>query len=97
MSLFGSEYINHVVVDYNKLPFNQKFKCYNSDTYKFERERLGNIMAPSPSSRYGKYLYRNLRNGVLVASYDRPTNKTIYTSQDIGADIGETFPYYKNT
>ncbi len=91
-----TEFVKNIVFNYNNLPTSQKLKCYMSDTYKFERERLGKIISPSETSQYGKYLYRNLRNGVLISSYDKPTGKSIYTSKDIGFDIGEAFPYYKN-
>jgi hypothetical protein len=98
MMQFGtpSGFIKNVVINHKNLPFSQKLSCYNSDTYKFERKRLGKIMAPTENSQYGKYLYRNLRNGVLIASHDPPSNKNIYSSSDIGMDIGDALPYYKN-
>ncbi len=57
-----------------------------TDKYKLERIRIGNrIVAPSYEP-YGQYLYRNLRNNVLIASYEAQTSELIYSGSDIGTN-----------
>lgn len=68
--------------------------CDNSDPYKFERKRLGNQVTHS-GQKYGPYLYRNLRSNVLMASWEAPNNKPIYTGYDIGTNT-DAMIYYKN-
>ena len=51
----------------------------NSSTteyFKFERERLGK------STKYGKYLYKNISTGQLIASHDSPYNEKPLSSWD---------------
>lgn len=72
----------------------QLLPCDNSDPYKFERNRLGKAVTQS-GDKYGPYLYRNLKSNVLMASWEAPTNKPIYTGYDIGTNA-DAMIYYKN-
>lgn len=45
--------------------------CTKTDNFTFERERLGK------STKYGKYLYRNISTNELIASYDSPYNEKV--------------------
>jgi hypothetical protein len=68
------------------------------DRYVFYRQRLGNKIVSQNGTKFGPFLYRNTRNQVLVASYERPTslNKSfLYSGCDIGLNA-DALTYYKN-
>lgn len=93
MSSF-SQYPKQIYINYNNYPASQHLKCELNDTYKYVRQRLGHQIVTINGEKYGPYLYRNMRNNVLVASWDKPTNKVFYTLSDIG--MGDFLIYYKN-
>ncbi len=95
MSLLYSTF-NKIINFNGKLPYSQTFRCEMNDTYSFYRTRLGNQIVSQYGEKYGPYLYRNNRNGVLISSWDMPqANKTIYSSTDIGMNA-DALIYYKN-
>jgi hypothetical protein len=65
-----------------------------NDIYKFVRIRLGN-QTTKFGEKYRPYLYRNIHNNILVSSWNKPTNKELYTSCDIGMNA-DALIYYKN-
>ena len=83
------------IISYSDYPQTQKFECLNYDQYIFIREKLGNNYITSDGTKFGNYLYRNITNGVLIASYEKPTNKKYYTGYDIGTNT-DALIYYKN-
>ncbi len=82
-------------ISWNEYPESQKLKCENSDNYLFYRERLGNNIVTKSNHPFGPYLYRNIRNNVLIASFDKPSGEGIYSSSDIGM-FSDALIYYKN-
>jgi hypothetical protein len=52
-------------------------------------------MITANGEKFGPYLYRNTRNNVLIASWEKPTNKELYSSCDIGMNA-DALIYYKN-
>ncbi|MFY7727975.1 MAG: hypothetical protein ACOVRN_00510 [Flavobacterium sp.] len=79
------------------VPDSQRHPCESSDTYTFERERLGKTgLMTSNGEKFGPYLYRNRRNRVLLSSWDKPVpNKLLYKASDIGWHT-DALIYYKN-
>jgi hypothetical protein len=75
-------------------PSSQLFPCENSDHYVFERNRLGKAQS-STYQNYGPYLYRNVKNKVLISSWEAPTGKNTYTGYEIGTNT-DALVYYKN-
>ena len=74
----------------------QQNPCNVNDLYKYERKRLGHLIVSQSGEKYGPYLYRNLRNNVLIASWDKPVdNRETYSSSDIGLNA-DALVYYKN-
>ena len=69
-----------------------------SHIYKFERVRLGNKTRTKYGAPYGKYLYRDTIDGILIASCEKPTKDPnyLYTGSDIGTN-SDALEYYKNT
>ena len=65
--------------------------------FKFERERLGNKTTSPYGERYGPYLYRDIKNNTLLASWEKPTKESnyLYAGEDIGCNA-DALPYYKN-
>jgi hypothetical protein len=63
----------------------------------FERVRLGYKTTTPDGSRYGTYLYRDITNNTLIASWDKPTKgkKHLYSGGDIGYNT-DALIYYKN-
>jgi hypothetical protein len=69
-----------------------------NDTFVFYRQRQGNKIVSQNGTKFGPFLYRNTRNQVLVASYERPKSSnftTLYTGCDIGLNA-DALTYYKN-
>lgn len=66
--------------------------------YKFERVRLGNKTRTKYGAPYGKYLYRDTIDGILIASCEKPTKEPnyLYCGSDIGTN-SDALEYYKNT
>ena len=65
--------------------------------YKFERVRLGKKTTTQNGERFGPYLYRDIIDNILIASWDKPTKGLNYLYN--GADIGyntDALKYYKN-
>ncbi len=63
----------------------------------FERIRLGNKITTPTGNKYGPYLYRDITNNGLLASWDKPTKEANYLYK--GGDIGyntDALTYYKN-
>jgi hypothetical protein len=89
-----SQYPKQIYINYDNYPASQRLQCQSSDTYKYVRQRLGHQIVTSNGDKFGPYLYRNTRNNVLIASWDKPTNKSTYTVSDIG--MGDYLIYYKN-
>ena len=92
-----TSYSTFPVIHYftDPLPSSQTLLCEKNDLYMFERKRIGNKIVSSCGEKYGPYLYRNIRNRVLIASWESPTkNKAYYSSSDI--DPGDAMIYYKN-
>lgn len=54
--------------------------------FKFERSRLGNKKTTPNGNAYGPYLYRDITNNQLLASWDKPIKEAnyLYKGQDIG-------------
>ncbi len=93
LSYSNFENINYFT---DTLPTNQTYPSEKTDTYKFERMRLGKQMVTLTGEKFGPYLYRNNRTGVLIASWDIPqANKTVYMPSDIGM-YSDALIYYKN-
>jgi len=91
-------YSNFSTINYltDPIPDSQRHPCERTDTYVFERKRLGNQMVTSSGERFGPFLYRNCRNKVLISSWDKPIDgKTTYTPSDIGM-YSDALIYYKN-
>ncbi len=65
--------------------------------YKFERKRLGSKTLSSSGSKYGPYLYRNIEDNTLLASWDNPTMSPdyLYKGEDLGYNT-DALIYYKN-
>jgi hypothetical protein len=70
--------------------------------FKFERKRLGQKTTTAYGEKYGPYLYRDIIDNVLLASWDAPnkyaTNKDanyLYKGEDIGYNTDALY-YYKN-
>ena len=80
-----------------KYPPSQRIPCHKDDQYRFERRRLGDRIVPNQSDgRYGAYLYRNTRTGVLISSWEEPTGgQSLYSASDIGI-YSDAVIYYKN-
>ena len=66
--------------------------------FKFERVRLGNKTTTQFGTQYGPYLYRDLVDNTLLASWDKPSKGTqyLYTGSDVGYNT-DALAYYKNT
>jgi hypothetical protein len=79
----------------SNFPVSQRIPCQNSDMYSFVRERLGKQIVTSAGDKFGPYLYRNIRNNVLISSWEKPNNNQLYTSYDIGMNT-DALVYYKN-
>lgn len=80
----------------NSFPESQLHPCHKTDSYVFVRRRLGKQIVTSHGEKFGPFLYRNCRNGVLISSWDEPKNgKTIYEPSDIGM-YSDALIYYKN-
>ncbi len=95
MSLSYSNF-DKIIYFKGNLPNSQILRCEISDTYAFYRTRLGKQIVSQSGEKYGPYLYRNNRNGVLVSSWDKPQiNKITYSSTDIGMNT-DALIYYKN-
>jgi hypothetical protein len=78
------------------IPESQLHPCEPTDTYVFERKRLGKQMVTSSGDSFGPFLYRNCRNKVLISSWDKPIDgKNTYTPSDIGM-YSDALIYYKN-
>ena len=79
-------------------PLSQLKENRLDDRYVFYRQRLGNKIVTQNGTKFGPFLYRNTRNQVLVASYERPTSSNpsyLYTGCDIGLNA-DALTYYKN-
>lgn len=66
--------------------------------YKFERVRLGNKTVSESGAKYGSYLYRDIEENKLLASWDPPTSTIpnfLYKGEDIGYNT-DALTYYKN-
>lgn len=65
--------------------------------FKFERIRLGRKTTTKYGCKYGPYLYRDIINNTLIASWDKPTKEPnyIYKGEDIGYNT-DALIYYKN-
>lgn len=83
------------IISLEEYPESQKKNIEHTDVYQFERIRHGKILSPS-GLPFGSYLYRNVRNRVLIASYNPPsTSSQYYTSCEIGCNT-DALLYYKN-
>jgi hypothetical protein len=78
-----------------KFPTTQLVNCIPNDSYRFVRKRLGSAMVTLHGEKFGPYLYRNVRNNVLIASWEKPTSSEFYSSYDIGMNA-DALIYYKN-
>jgi hypothetical protein len=78
-----------------ELPASQRLQCQQDDTYRFVRKRLGSAIITSSGEQFGPYLYRNTRNNVIIASWEKPNNSEFYSSYDIGMNA-DALIYYKN-
>jgi hypothetical protein len=71
----------------------------NKHVYKFEKIRLGNKTTTATGGQYGSYLYRNIENGELLASWDKPSRESepnyLYKGEDVGYNT-DALQYYKN-
>ena len=69
----------------------------SSKIYKFERVRLGNKTVSESGAKYGPYLYRNIEDNTLLASWDNPTMSPdyLYKGEDLGYNT-DALIYYKN-
>ena len=65
--------------------------------FKFIRERLGNKITTSIGVKYGPYLYRDMIDNTLLASWTKPVNELnyLYKGEDIGYNT-DALIYYKN-
>ena len=65
--------------------------------YKFERMRLGKKTVTESGMHYPPYLYRNLIDNTLLASYDKPKENLnyLYKGEQIGYNT-DAILYYKN-
>lgn len=65
--------------------------------FKFERVRLGNKTTTITGTKYGPYLYRDIINNTLIASWDKPFKELnyLYKGEDIGYNT-DALIYYKN-
>jgi len=65
--------------------------------FKFERIRLGNKKTSLYGQKFGPYLYRDLTDNTLLASWDKPTKHLnyLYKCEDIGYNT-DALQYYKN-
>ena len=63
--------------------------------FKFERIRLGNKTTPNGET-YGRYLYRDITNNLLLASWDKPTKDVnyLYKGEEVGYNT-DALLYYK--
>lgn len=54
--------------------------------FRFERIRQGKKMRTSSGERIGTYLYRDITNNTLLASWNEPTkgDNYLYKGEDIG-------------
>ncbi len=92
----AAPYRNLKQIGWNEYPDSQKLKCENLDKYIFVRERLGNNIVTKSNHPFGTYLYRNIRNDVLIASFEKPSSgEEIYSASDIGM-FSDALIYYKN-
>ena len=64
--------------------------------FKFERIRLGNKTTPN-GKKYGPYLYRDITNNKLLASWDKPVKEVnyLYNGEEVGYNT-DALVYYKN-
>lgn len=64
--------------------------------FKFERIRLGKKTTQNGES-YGPYLYRDIIDNTLIASWNKPTKELnyLYKGEDIGYNT-DSLVYYKN-
>ena len=90
-------YSNFPTIHYftDPLPSSQTKHSDATDSYIYERRRLGKQMVTASGEQYGPYLYRNTRSRVLIASWNQPTNKQLYSASDIGL-YSDALIYYKN-
>lgn len=67
------------------------------NVFKFERIRLGNKTTTTTGEKYGPYLYRDITDNTLLASWDSPKKglKYLYKGEDVGYNT-DALPYYKN-
>lgn len=85
------------IVRWSNYPESQKKTCNNNDKYTFERKRIGNNIVTEKGEKFGPYLYRNITNNVLIASWEKPLiSKITYKGFDIGTHI-DALVYYKNS
>lgn len=65
--------------------------------FKFERIRLGNKTKTQNYTEFGPYLYRDIVDNTLIASWDKPTKELnyLYKGEDIGYNT-DALIYYKN-
>ncbi len=90
-----SQYPKQINFNFDNYPASQRLTCESNDMYRYIRQRLGNQIVTSRGEKFGPYLYRNIRNNVLISSWDKPTNKDVYTSSDVGMNA-DALIYYKN-
>jgi hypothetical protein len=70
----------------------------SQNIFKFERTRLGNKNKTTPyGEKYGQYLYRDITNNRLLASWDKPTKEVnyLYKGEEVGYNT-DALIYYKN-
>jgi hypothetical protein len=83
------------IIKWDTYPKSQKKPINNSDIFIFERNRLGNNIVTKNGIQFGPYLYRNIQNNVLVASWKKPSiNKQLYYGYEIGTNT-DALVYYK--
>ena len=65
--------------------------------FKFERTRLGHKTVTKYGEKYGPYLYRNIEDGKLLSSWDKPIKEDnyLYKGEEIGVNT-DALIYYKN-
>ena len=65
--------------------------------YKFERIRLGNKTTTQNGQKFGPYLYRDIVDNILLASWNKPIKELnyLYKGEDIGYNT-DALIYYKN-
>lgn len=92
-------YSNFPTINYftDALPSSQMKPCKTTDSYVYERSRLGKQRVSASGEQYGPYLYRNTSSGVLIASWNKPDkpNGHKYSACDIGMNA-DALIYYKN-